>query len=1066
MALKLDQLVYTSFPEVGFQALTSPQVLPDIQQAFLQSVVQQHWNAYNPPPPGFRAAYLHQISPQQTLFGWLYTDGVDDLGRGHVPHFLCYGLTQALTSTRLDIIFDCLERGPVVPVEWQRGAKALERVVVPETCDYRPVHFGVTISSSLRAHNHLLLDQQTLLNFFVSVVPQNNSQESNEQLEPIDVCHLASTPPSVAVSGLPTEIPVNSLKSSPTLTSATDLESQPNLHSTPSELYGETTSKPQEQPTPKVALLIGVSQYGAGFEPLPGSLKDVNEMQQVLEHPDLGGFAEVQTLLNPTPQALVEAVETLYADRSKDDLILLYFSGHAVRDSRGQVCLTTTTSEWGKQDKIVRSTVVPVNFLKELMDDALSQRQVVVLDCRFSEAYLNPSSVPAIHPVNLDQQLAGSDRVILTSATSTQQDFAHKGEALSVYTFYLVEGLKTGAADHNGDGAISALEWHKYAQLRLRQAVPAMSPKLYGARAGNGIRVAQSSSHTPTFKYRKQVEKCSERGTVSPVNRIVLDTLRTKLGLDAEVAADIEVETFQPHREYKRKLQEYSLAFVGAIQQGYPVSDVLFRQLKHLQATLGLTDADIVPIETAMIRQVNAIQDPEQALTSLSLTPSLDHGSETTGGVQQPFGQVTRLAKSRTQAAVSHLEAVSRHFSYWFSTQIFRPLTLESKADRGFWSVLAHRRSWLFLGAGAVTIVMLFMAARQWFYVRSLEHAVAQLEVARTLVEQRQYEQCIGRAQAITQESKLYPNAQKLLKQCQAGVNWQNVETQTLSGHPGNTVWSVAISPDGTTLASTSYDRTIKVWDLRTEKLRHTLADHGDQVWSVAISADGKLLASGSGDTTIKLWNLESGQLVRTFAGHADTVWSVAISSDSQTLASGSSDKTIKLWDLRSGQLLRTLSGHADTVRTIAIHPSDPTLASGSSDKTIKLWDLRSGQLLRTLPNHTHRVTTIAFSPDGQTLAGSDKNGIKLWSLDSGKLLKTLSGHTEQVTAIAFNPTGKTLASGSQDKTVRVWDVQKGDPFRTFSGHLDPVYTVVFGPDQGTLASGTRDGTIRLWQRN
>jgi WD40 repeat protein len=232
----------------------------------------------------------------------------------------------------------------------------------------------------------------------------------------------------------------------------------------------------------------------------------------------------------------------------------------------------------------------------------------------------------------------------------------------------------------------------------------------------------------------------------------------------------------------------------------------------------------------------------------------------------------------------------------------------------------------------------------------------------------------------------------------------------------------VAISPDGQTLVSGSWDKTIKVWGLRDGKLLRTLSDHQGGVGSVAISSDGQTLVSGSGDKTIKVWGLRDGKLLRTLSGHQGNVESVAISPDGQTLVSGSGDKTIKVWGLRDGKLLRTLSGHQGDVESVAISSDGQTLVSGSFDKTIKVWRLRDGKLLRTLSGHQDWVKSVAISPDGQTLvSGSEDKTIKVWGLRDGKLLRTLSGHQGDVISVAISPDGQTLASGSMDKTINVW---------------------------------------------
>ncbi|MDH6098149.1 hypothetical protein NWP21_04690 [Anabaenopsis sp. FSS-46] len=250
----------------------------------------------------------------------------------------------------------------------------------------------------------------------------------------------------------------------------------------------------------------------------------------------------------------------------------------------------------------------------------------------------------------------------------------------------------------------------------------------------------------------------------------------------------------------------------------------------------------------------------------------------------------------------------------------------------------------------------------------------------------------------------------------------------TLTGHSDD-VNSVGFSPDGQTLASRSGDKTIKLWDVRTGKLRHTLTGHSHSVNyvgfspdSVGFSPDGQTLASGSVDYTIKLWDVNTGKVRHTLTGHSNSVWSVGFSPDGQTLASGSEDYTIKLWDMNTGKVRHTLTGHSSVVDSVAFSPDGQTLASGSWDKTIKLWDVTTGKELHTLTGHSDWVRSVGFSPDGQTLAsGSDDKTIKLWDVTTGRELHTLTGHSDQVSSVGFSPDGQTLASGSYDNTIKLW---------------------------------------------
>ncbi|NER08810.1 MAG: WD40 repeat domain-containing protein, partial [Okeania sp. SIO3C4] len=118
------------------------------------------------------------------------------------------------------------------------------------------------------------------------------------------------------------------------------------------------------------------------------------------------------------------------------------------------------------------------------------------------------------------------------------------------------------------------------------------------------------------------------------------------------------------------------------------------------------------------------------------------------------------------------------------------------------------------------------------------------------------------------------------------------------------------------------------------------LAAHKNTVWAIAFSPDGKTLASGSQDQKVKLWQVETGQLLCTLDGHDKAVLSVAFSPDSQTLASSSYDKKIHLWDVDTEEILETFKGHAKPVWSVNFSPDGQTLASGGADQTIKLWSM------------------------------------------------------------------------------------------------------------------------------
>ncbi len=188
MPLLIGQLVYTSFPGVGLSTLASDQVPPEIQQAFVQKIVYRHWDSYNPPRSGYRAAYLYQVTPEHSLFGWLYNDGRDDFGRSQIPYFHCYYYSGRLHADLLEDIFTCLYRGPIALIDRQLPS-VLKTIVVSDVGSYRTVDMGVAISLSIRDRSHVALEQRRLLDLFIAVdgeivveLEQHKQQENSQPL--------------------------------------------------------------------------------------------------------------------------------------------------------------------------------------------------------------------------------------------------------------------------------------------------------------------------------------------------------------------------------------------------------------------------------------------------------------------------------------------------------------------------------------------------------------------------------------------------------------------------------------------------------------------------------------------------------------------------------------------------------------------------------------------------------------------------------------------------------------------------------------------------------------------
>ena len=280
---------------------------------------------------------------------------------------------------------------------------------------------------------------------------------------------------------------------------------------------------------------------------------------------------------------------------------------------------------------------------------------------------------------------------------------------------------------------------------------------------------------------------------------------------------------------------------------------------------------------------------------------------------------------------------------------------------------------------------------------------------------------------------------------------------------------SVAFSPGGNLLASAGSDMTVKLWELPTGRQVRTLR-HGDANWvhgtllhkdwvtAVAFSPDGRRLASGSWDKTVKLWDLATGEEVSALVHASDVrVESLAFSADGRRLASAGSDKTVIVWDLASGASRRTLA-REDVVTDMVFSPDGRWLATISVDGAVRLWELETGW-----PAYQRRVeggltSTVRFSPDGRFVAAGDRDGrVRVWDVKTGdEVMGVVHRGMVPVESVAFSSDGRRLASGAEDGTIKIWELPQG---RYVQGMNDgdeqaEVYGLAFAPNGDLLAAG------------
>ncbi|RCJ41645.1 hypothetical protein A6769_01675 [Nostoc punctiforme NIES-2108] len=341
---------------------------------------------------------------------------------------------------------------------------------------------------------------------------------------------------------------------------------------------------------------------------------------------------------------LQEAIETLFSDRSKDDLVVLYFSGHGIKDENGKLHLATRFTRKNPQGRLIKSTAVPASFVQDIMSESRSKRQVIILDCCFSGAFPEGWSAKDDGSVNIQVEMGGEGRVVLSSSTATQYSFQQSGENLSIYTRYLIEGIETGAADQDNDGAVSVDELHEYAKKKVQEASPAMRPGISAFREGFKIFLAKAPIGNPKLRYRKEVEHYASRGEIPIIGRKILDAQRDNLGLLPEEVAAIEAEVLKPYQEYKQKLQQYEQALVDEIKREFPLSDYTRHDLERYQEMLAINKKDAELIEERLVTG----EATHQAVNFSEAPPSVQPHHRVEIPSQTKFSSSNQTTKPKT----------------------------------------------------------------------------------------------------------------------------------------------------------------------------------------------------------------------------------------------------------------------------------------------------------------------------------------------------------------------------------------------------------------------------------
>ena len=270
---------------------------------------------------------------------------------------------------------------------------------------------------------------------------------------------------------------------------------------------------------------------------------------------------------------------------------------------------------------------------------------------------------------------------------------------------------------------------------------------------------------------------------------------------------------------------------------------------------------------------------------------------------------------------------------------------------------------------------------------------------------------------------------------------------------------ALAISPDGQTALTGSFNSTAIRWSLARNAAEQVLRFHADAVNAVVLLRDGRAATAGA-DGRIAIWTAGKTEPDAVLEGHTAPIAALAVSPDGATLASASWDQTVRLWPLAGGAP-RVLEGHSQNVNGVAFAPDGRTLVSVSYDQSVRIWPL-SGPSAATVVAMPSPLNAVAIGGDGEIAAGG-ADGRVYFLTGNGARAGEVAAGPRPVISMAISPDGALVAAAGIGGSVAVIDRRTRGLARTLVGPGLPVWSVAFLPDSRTLLTGGADNIIRRW---
>jgi WD40 repeat protein/tetratricopeptide (TPR) repeat protein len=862
----------------------------------------------------------------------------------------------------------------------------------------------------------------------------------------------------------------------------------------------------------KSALIIANYRYDhPDLRQLTAPAQDAESLARVLGDPAVGGF-QVVTLINEPNHKLNQEIEKFCVNRKRNDLLLIYFSGHGIKDADGRLYFASVNTQL-VQHEVLTSTAVPAQFVNEVMSRSLSRRQILLLDCCYSGAFKQGMLAKGDKRVGAAEQLEGQGRIVLTASDALQYSFEGEhveGEGVrSVFTRTLVQGLETGDADTDRDGFFSLDEVYNYVHDRVLAARPEQKPTKMGYVEGRifiGTNPRPRASKLPpelqesledprpwvrqgavhelerllasnhkgmalaaeaalgslaaaddSLQVRQAAAKCLAARTAPPlsVNDILPAPAAAPAGPPQEPESSREQQAPKPEPPKRRDAAKRGrLAGEGARQE-QPERERVEAE-RQARESREKAEAERLAGEKAEQERLAREQTEKRRAhgpAEVEQAALQQTKPDTDAWVKHVQRGDALRKKGNTKAAIDEYHEAIRLDPQNDAPRLKLADALEGvgKLDE---AIAECNQALRLKPDSAEAHYRLGLLRYEKYYVeesrRDLKSAIAEYGEALRLNPKhaRAHHDLAGALEHSRTASELEPQNAGFRADYRRLAK-AKAKSTAAQAVAKRSAPSPAERPPASTMDPVSGEELL------------ALRGHRGEVWSVAWSPDGARLATAGGDKTVKVWNAETGRELMTLQGSREGVRTVDWNSDPVTnwVAAASTDGRLRIWDTNTGEEeLDDIVGGEGWLMAFR-----PMAGEEKPEPEAKGW-LRA--LISTpggkWKNHS-RQRWLAHNVDaGDAWDESKLGGVNIRYVDTGETLPILH-HPDVVRSIAWNPDGMRLATGTIGGTVRIWKVEAGKEAVTLASHTASVTSLSWNPDGSRLATASEDGTVKVW---